>query len=380
MSNDPILLDLRYYAGLLKRRFFIVLAPAVVVFCGAVAAAFMIPPVYRSSATILVEAQQIPSDLVRSTVTSSALERMEVIKQRVMARESVLRVVEKFGLYPDEKSSLSATKIVDRFRKAAAIDQVLLSGGSTQQAVAFKVSFEYSNAAIAAKVTNELVSSILDEDLQSRAGQAAETKGFLKDEVDQLQHELDSVDTEIADYKSQHSQYLPENLGYRQSMLLAAQTQIALVDRDIAAAQEQGPPRASQADNLLDQTRLQLEQARATYTESHPTVVRLAEQVRELEAAARQRSADASSDGVPALDPVTEDKLKKLRSQRADLQKESTISRPQSHRQVRRSSAFPLCSAKRRSHKGRFARPRQNWLRRRPGKGSKKTAGPRGSR
>ncbi len=184
MSNDPILPDLRYYAGLLKRRFFIVLGPAVVVFCAAVAAAFLIPPVYRSSATILVEAQQIPSDLVRSTVTSSALERMEVIKQRVMARESVLRVVEKFGLYPDKKSSLSATQIVDRFRKAAAIDQVLLSGASTQQAVAFKVSFEYSDAAIAAKVTNELVSSILDEDLQSRAGQAAETKQFLMDEIE----------------------------------------------------------------------------------------------------------------------------------------------------------------------------------------------------
>ncbi len=113
----------------------------------------------------------------------------------------------------------------------------------------------------------------------------------------------------------------PRNLGYRQSLLLAAQTQIALVDRDIAAAKEQGPPRASQADNLLDQTRLQLEQARATYTESHPTVVRLAQQVRELEAAARQRPADATSGGEPALDPLTEDKLKKLRAQRADLQK-----------------------------------------------------------
>ena len=194
-----------------------VLVPCVVIFGAAVAVAFMIPPVYRSSATILVESQQIPQDLVRSTVTSSALQRMEVIRQRVMARESVLRMVQKFGLYPDEIASLSATQIVDRFRKAAAIDQVLLADNSRPEAVAFKISFDYGDPVVAAQVANELVSSVLDEDLRSRSGQAAETKRFLTDEVERLQHELNSVEAEIADYKAKHSNFLPETLGYRQS-------------------------------------------------------------------------------------------------------------------------------------------------------------------
>jgi protein tyrosine kinase modulator len=322
MNTDAILSDLLYYAGLLRRRFFFVLLPCVVVFGAAVAIAFSIPPVYRSSATILVESQQIPQDLVRSTVTSSALQRMEVIRQRVMARESVLRLVQKFGLYSDEIASLSATQIVDRFRSAAAIGQILLADSSRPEAVAFKISFDYGDPVVAAQVANELVSSVLDEDLRTRSGQAAETKRFLTDEVERLQHELNSVEAEIGDYKAKHSNFLPETLGYRQSALLAAQTQIALIDRDIQNAEEQGPARASQGDALLDQTRLQLEQARATLTELHPTVRRLVQQVRELENAAQTRQAAQNvPQGEVTPDPATQEKIKKLTAQREDLQR-----------------------------------------------------------
>ncbi len=93
------------------------------------------------------------------------------------------------------------------------------------------------------------------------------------------------------------------------------------MDRDIAAAKEQGPPRASQADNLLDQTRLQLEQARATLTESHPTVSASGP------AGPRAGSCGAAAPGGrhfrgrATLDPLTAGQIKKLRAQRADLQK-----------------------------------------------------------
>jgi protein tyrosine kinase modulator len=319
-SNYSILADLRYYAGLLKRRFLLVIAPAALVFGAAILAAFVIPPVYKSSATILVESQQIPQDLVRSTVTSSALQRMEVIRQRVLARESVLGVADKLHLYPEE--SLSTSQIVDRFRKDASIDQILMTDNSRPEAVAFKVSFKYSDAAIAAQVANELVSNILDQDLRTRSGQATETKRFLSNEVERLQHELDAVDAEIAAYKAKHSGFLPENLGYRQSLLLNAQTQKALVDRDIAAL-EQGKSSSSDATSteaLLDKARLELAQARASFTESHPRVRRLAQQVSELEQAARAAAGTDSEQG-PALDPVAKAKAERLRTERADLER-----------------------------------------------------------
>ena len=51
--------------------------------------AFTIPAVYRSTATILIEEQEIPSDLVRSAITTYADQRIETIKQQVMSRSTL---------------------------------------------------------------------------------------------------------------------------------------------------------------------------------------------------------------------------------------------------------------------------------------------------
>ena len=44
----------------------------------------LLPARYQSNATILIEQQELPADFVRSTVTSFADQRVQVISQRVM--------------------------------------------------------------------------------------------------------------------------------------------------------------------------------------------------------------------------------------------------------------------------------------------------------
>ena len=61
--------------------------------------ALALPPVYRSSATILVQEQEVPPDLVRSTITSFADERIQVISQQVMTRAVLLQLIDKYDLY-----------------------------------------------------------------------------------------------------------------------------------------------------------------------------------------------------------------------------------------------------------------------------------------
>ena len=54
----------------------------------------------RPKGEILVESPEIPTDLVEPTVTAAATERIQVIQQRLMARDSLLPIVEKFNLFP----------------------------------------------------------------------------------------------------------------------------------------------------------------------------------------------------------------------------------------------------------------------------------------
>ena len=74
------------------------------------------PPTFRSTGTILIEQQEIPSDLVRSTVTSYADERVQIISQRVMKTQNLLDIVRRYGLYESQHKSDSREKVIERMR------------------------------------------------------------------------------------------------------------------------------------------------------------------------------------------------------------------------------------------------------------------------
>jgi len=64
--------DIGQYISILKsrKRYFII--PSLVVLVVAILVAVLLPSIYQSSSTILIEEQQIPQEFVRSTVTGFA--------------------------------------------------------------------------------------------------------------------------------------------------------------------------------------------------------------------------------------------------------------------------------------------------------------------
>src|SRR5512134_3982749 len=109
--------DIREYLAILRRHAVQIIAVTAVFGAVAVAVAAGLPPVYRSTATILVQEQEIPPDLVRSTITSFADERIQVISQQVMTRAVLLQLVEKHGLYEKYRRRVADDEIVERMRK-----------------------------------------------------------------------------------------------------------------------------------------------------------------------------------------------------------------------------------------------------------------------
>ena len=174
-------LSLADYWAIAKRRFWHILLPAVVVFVLGVMVALALPAVYRSNATILIEEQEIPRDMVRSTVTSFAAQQIQVITQRVMTVENIEQVVEKFGLYgqDDADSRLPRTELAKLFRENVTLDVVSAdvidprSGRPTEATIAFTLAFDDPNPSTAQKVTNELVTLYLNTNISARKDRAA---------------------------------------------------------------------------------------------------------------------------------------------------------------------------------------------------------------
>jgi len=151
-------LDIGYYLNVLKRRYLYFLLPFALVLAVSSAVALLLPPVYRSEAKILILSQQIPTNLIQSTVTSLADERIQVIEQRVMTRDNLLKIVRKFKIFPSIKDRLSPSQQVQRMRSQIQITRLsVATRGRKRSTIAFTVSFEHQKPGVTVKVANEIV-------------------------------------------------------------------------------------------------------------------------------------------------------------------------------------------------------------------------------
>src|SRR5207247_10772259 len=108
-----------FYWQLFKRRWAYFFLPCLVIAGAGAGVAVLLPAAYVSEGKILVQSQQIPTELVRPTVTSAAQERIQVIEQRTMTRDNLIAIADKFQLFPDKRSLISVTELVALMRKQA---------------------------------------------------------------------------------------------------------------------------------------------------------------------------------------------------------------------------------------------------------------------
>ena len=260
-DSGPVLSP-SYFYGILKRRALFFAIPFVLILAIGSFITAVWPAIYLSQGTILVQSQEIPSDLVRPTVGALANDRIQVIEQRIMTRDNLVAIAKKFQLSPGWQERVSGTEIVDFIRKRAVIKPAELKlQGQRKDAIAYTVGFEYERPQIAAKVANELVTMILNEDVRSRTEFAAETTKFLAQEVKRLENQLSLNDAQIAEIKSRAG---------------------GVSSDDNAAA--------------IATLKAELLAKSATYSDSHPDVVALKRKIAALE----KSSAGASAKAPPA--------------------------------------------------------------------------------
>jgi polysaccharide chain length determinant protein (PEP-CTERM system associated) len=214
--EEEELLGIGDYIAILKRRKMQLIVPAVIILLLSIGLAVGLPSIYRAEATILIEQQEIPSELVRSTVTSYAGERIQVISQRVMTTENLGKIINEYGLYTDERNETSITLLVEGLTEDIELKMISAdvidprSGRPTTATIAFTLAYSNKDPRIAQKITNELVSLYLDENLRQRTQSALETSSFLSAEANRLNQEIVELEASLAEFKEKHVNNLPE--------------------------------------------------------------------------------------------------------------------------------------------------------------------------
>ena len=116
--------DLSIYLDVLKRRRWHFLLPALIVMVVSATVAMLLPSIFVAEATIQVEAQEIPENMVQSTVTGYVEERLQSVKQVVLSRSNLLTLIERYDLYPDKERVITKDELAKRFRDAITLEPV----------------------------------------------------------------------------------------------------------------------------------------------------------------------------------------------------------------------------------------------------------------
>ena len=225
------------YISIAWRRKFHILVPFILLLVMTIATVFLLPPVYKSTGTILIESQQIPQELIQSTVTSFADERIQVIRQRIMTSQQLFGIIKKFNLYRDEVKNTPRSEIIADMRNRISIDRVSANVKNRRRGasaiIAFTVSFEHRSPRIAQRVANELVTLFLDENIRSRTARAEETSEFLKQESDRLRVEIENMEARIANFKQENEGSLPEGLRLNLERELMLKNSLASTETEL---------------------------------------------------------------------------------------------------------------------------------------------------
>ena len=189
------------------------------------ALALLLPPAFRSAGTILIEQQEMPQELVRSTVTSYADERVQVISKRVMTTETLLGIIRRYDLYPKERAKDTREALLNKMRKDIGLKMISAdvidprSGHPTSATIAFEVSYTSRSADLAAKVANEITTLYLNENLNNRTQLARDAATFLESEAERVSRQIADLEVKLAQFKDKNQQKLPELTQLNMSLL-----------------------------------------------------------------------------------------------------------------------------------------------------------------
>ncbi len=193
---------------------------------------------YRSTATVQIEQSYIAANVSNPNeiIVTLADQRINQIQQKITALESLAQIIKKFNLYPESIDRTPMNALTAKMRAAIKLNFISgsLSNPAAAQkqtaeqlsAIAFNLSFDYKDPEITQRVTDELVTRFLDEDLKMRRMQAQETSDFLGTQITALEESIAEQEKNIAEFRAKNGESGPSALMFNQQA--AASTNMSI--------------------------------------------------------------------------------------------------------------------------------------------------------
>jgi polysaccharide chain length determinant protein (PEP-CTERM system associated) len=327
------------------RRKWLILVPLVTIAAGSAMWVQSLPDRYRSETLIQIIPQRLPESYVRSTVTTRIEDRLQALRQQILNRTRLERLIEEFKLYEEQRRASTMEDVVERMRRDVRIETV--------KGDAFLVSYVSPDPRTAMKITERLASMIVEENLRDREAMAEGANQFFDAQLEDARRRLVDHEKKLEEYRRRNSGELPSQLAANLQVIQSSQVQMQAVndstnrdrdrrlvlERELAELTAAAVPAAlSSPTTPTDPVALaaapvvvQLESARNTLRAlelrlkpTHPDIIAMKRAIRQLEQkSAAERGAGASNESVPtAAAAAREQRARELRAEIANVDRQ----------------------------------------------------------
>src|SRR5438270_1789644 len=293
-DSSPIWM-INYLPLILWQRRYYMLTCLLAMLALGVAAAFLLPRTYRSTATLLVQSQDLPTTFVDSPTNGAVEQRIARIREQVLSRGDLIQLIEQNDLYTRERATEPLSQIIEKMRHATSVgalsSDIGQQSGTQNNTVAIAMSFDYSDPAKAQAVLQSFVSKFLTMDSQDVEDQTTLTVRFLQDQATKLQGQISDIEGQLTGLKARNgaalaSSGMPPMLdtGSFNAQIAALQNE----NRQLIAQSR----RPAGGNDALGSAEAALAAAQAQYSDTHPDVIAAKERVKQL----RQMAGSATPD------------------------------------------------------------------------------------
>jgi polysaccharide biosynthesis transport protein len=318
-------LSLLDYLSIIRRRLLPIILTFGAVLTASVVVAMILPRVYESTGTLLIEGPPMSGDVVHSALPGNAEQRLQALRQRIMSRESLLRIAADHQVFdPAPGVVLKDADIVNGMRQSIGVNVLIGNMPSWERPTnnfAFNVSFQHRQPEKALEVANALIKLFLESSVRERVAQASRANDFLSQEADRVKSQLEDLERRIASYKRAQGSAMEDGQTVALASIQALESDLRSAEREHRLALDQlrtaevdlagaragvllpgtvtasGP---SVAEQELERARAELARLRGVSTDDHPDVMAQRRKIELLERALRAENAATSPAGDAA--------------------------------------------------------------------------------
>src|SRR6266404_2848914 len=223
--------EFHHYLNIIRRRKAVVMLVTIGFFCCATVIARRLPDIYRSQTVILVDAQQVPSSYVQTTVSTSFQDRLSTIQQQVMSPTRLKNMIEKNGFFPGLRAKVSEDALIQKVQKSTSVE---VAGHFSS----FKIAYQGNDPNEVSQIANQLAETFITENMQARQAQFSGTAEFLDNQLQETKSRLEAREQQLQAIKTTNVMDLPESKQFHLEALNNLRTQLAASEDRVRQAKQ----------------------------------------------------------------------------------------------------------------------------------------------